>query len=295
MDNYNKMYKIASSIYKLHEEMASLEVRGMINSFEYNKLLEYLEICLEYEDRLYSFIDLINLSNILAIINEDDSCVYDKLNVFRKHDCINNRIVNKLFSVNRLLASENDKNDEDESFKLLYIKNDIMNVIQEEFIYYFLFILSEYINKYKSNDIKSKLINAKYRLSFMNSTIENAMHTTNYRLDIPVIRCNFSLNESLIDNIDLYNYVKETFGESIFNNEIKNILNDNNDISLILHQCALRSSMMMIDDDNRLADLNDMFHKYIEDNGDNNKNEDDIIKCFRKIKSDREKQFSFVR
>ena len=295
MDNYNEMYNISSSIYKLHEKMASLEVCGKINSLEYNKLLEYLEICLMYEDKLYKELDLVKLSEILSIINGDDSCTYDKLNVYRNHDCINNRIVNKLLYFNRFLSNENDEDVKDESFKLLYTKIQILDTVHEEFIYYYLFILNEYINKCKSNNIKEKLINAKYRLSFMDNTIEGAMHTTNYRLDIPTIRCNFSSIDKISKNKDLYNYNKECLGEIIFNNEMINILNDDDDVSLILHKCAMRASMLMIDDDSKLADLNDEFHKYLEDNGCNNKNEENIVKCFKKIKFDRENHFVNIR
>lgn len=296
MDNYNEMYNISSSIYKLHEKMASLEIQGKISGLEYNKLLEYLEICLEYEEQLYSNLDISKVNDILLFLNVYDEDFYNNLNSFRNHDCINVRLINKLLYFSRLHAKDcNNQDEADEAFNMIFSKMEVSSIAREEFIFYYLFILNEYINKCKSNNIKEKLINAKYRLSFMDVNIEKAMHATNYRLDIPVIRCNFSLNESLIDNMDLYNYVKEFLGESIFNNEMMNILNDDNDVTLILHQCAMRASMLMIDDDSKLADLNDEFHKYLENNGCNNKNEENIVKCFRKIKSDRENHFVNIR
>lgn len=292
MDVYEQMYRLSSSIYSIHDKMANLENNGKAQSSEFNKLIEYLFICLELEDKLYD----LNLSEMLEIMSnliDNNNVYYDKVDTMDKKQVINTRILNNLFSHAENITRE-DSNNKTENIRSMSTKIEITDYVHKEFMLYFLLIFNEFLLKSNSDSLKSELINVKYKLAFMDKNIERLMQSTNYCMDIPYFKGNFFLSNKVKKNLELYSYNRETYGQFVAKQELKNILdnNDSNKVSLILKQCAIRAAMLLIDNDDKLADFNDFFHEYINSN-DNVYNENVVSGCFKKIKFDRNNQIKY--
>ena len=178
------LIRISYAIEGLYQKLYRLELEGKKNSDEYHKILEYLDMSLEYEEELYQdkkinallardLIDLIIHHYLSSKITSDIESI-----ITRKYEnAYLRRVVNKLtrimkndyFGMNQIVKGdvfETWKSDDIE-YKLCCF--NIHNIMMNDFIARVLIIIEEEILKTTNIKLKQKLILDKYLISFIYS------------------------------------------------------------------------------------------------------------------------------
>ena len=75
------LINITSSIKSLHDKLFILESKGKKNSDEYNKILDYLKISIEVENKIYNQLNISNAENIFnyLIKSENDKEIIKRI------------------------------------------------------------------------------------------------------------------------------------------------------------------------------------------------------------------------
>lgn len=330
-DWLKKIINISISIKNLYDNLIKLEVLGNKNTDEYLKYLNYLDIGIEIEDKIYKEANL-NFSKSDALAGFLNGFLVEKnlnKNVLARDLDINNknilpkdldivlmRIISVLVyncisdyqSIQKM--SNNDLKELKETFGIknlvglsIYSGIELKKSLDKDSNMGFLTFLQEFIKDNNYSSFKEDLIEYKYYNIFMNKNVENYIKENHF--EIPKFYTNSRFIADLTrTDLYLYQLFKNNYANRIAMESILNILEisdsdymkTNESIFSILNQCYLRSSLLQMDDD-YISDSNYAFHEFVEGKEYNknypehNISEQIIISCFKGIKKDREKQF----
>lgn len=299
------------NIERLYDKLYNLEIQGKKNTEEYTKLLEYISIVIEVEDKLYNEANL-TPKKILSWINFLKTTI-DKSNA------IVQRIINTLFrkitnNYNVLINLSNkelsnvlkisgirltDKNPKKEEIcKCIMLKESI----QKDSYYTFISFLEENINDPKQKMFSEYLTKSKYDAIFQNKNIETYALKNN--LNIPIYPYIISplIRDILNINPILYKNIKDSIGNKIVTNQIYKILEikdeEYNNLNIaaaqVIRENMIKSYFIFMSDE-KISDINHEFHEFIEDNDyeqlfpNNNISKNIIINIFKGIKQYRKK------
>ncbi len=320
-----KIIKISTSIEKLYKEIFVLEINGQKDSETYKKNMDYLNISLEVESKIYENVTFNYLKYdelISYLTNQLPSNILDMPECIIERDYrerVIRRIIYNLLAQLQEIALKKYKVELPDDilnfasqfgvFNLnqianitIYFDNEIKKSLGKDFLTGYLIFLQEFINNDNFNDFQKDLIKSKYNVSFLNKHIESEFKNNNFQ--IPDV---FYPNSSLVPdfsriNSNIYIDLKDSysFRQAIY--QISKLIETSNQdyqdynqkLTSILRECLIRATFLFMSNE-KLEDLNYQFHEYLESDeyrkkSLNNKiSEEIIINCFNNIKKDRNK------
>lgn len=214
MDEYKMAYSkfsneesLVMGREKVYKKLMNLEIDGLKDTEEYTKQLNVLDFINEtFKNKIdktrYQLIDLIYacayIKNELIIMN-----VNDEESIMYKHDDLSYRYLFNLFfnkTIEKIerVGSVNSK-DSIKSFSTIkYNKRmsstqiDFDRYISEDINRVYLSMIQDKIDNTKDKKLKKELIEAKYKLIYMNYSLESEMLQSNYKVDeIIPLKANF--------------------------------------------------------------------------------------------------------
>ena len=214
MDEYKMAYSkfsneesLVMGREKVYKKLMNLEIDGLKDTEEYTKQLNVLDFINEtFKNKIdktrYQLIDLIYacayIKNELIIMN-----VNDEESIMYKHDDLSYRYLFNLFfnkTIEKIerVGSVNSK-DSIKSFSTIkYNKRmsstqiDFDRYISEDINRVYLSMIQDKIDNTKDKKLKEELIEAKYKLIYMNYSLESEMLQSNYKVDeIIPLKANF--------------------------------------------------------------------------------------------------------
>lgn len=282
------------NIDRLYTKLCNLDIEDKKNTEEYTKLLEYISIVIEVEDKLYKeanltiekalswakFLFAIKRKNSFTIREDILRQEYDNriisrilnnlFNIITKdHNILLNLPINELTNIMTMLGIKVSKIDKKNAIcKCITIKN----IIENDIYYTFLSFMQRNIEDPKQKMFRENLITAKYNTSFINKEIESYLLTNNFNISTNTYISSDIVSELLLINKELYKRIKDTIGQSIVGNQIYELLEisdvEYSDItkasSSILRQNLMKAAFIFISDE-KISDVNYEFHEYIED------------------------------
>ena len=321
----NSLIKTTSSIDTLYRKMCELEVNGEKDTEEYQQLLDYLNISLEVENKLYSDAKL-NYSRCVAIVNFilnkklPDKFLNDVESIMQQD--YSNRILRRILNVlvHKILEDHESLKEmlPNEMIELMYqigMPNpdkivshaiyssiELQKAFEKDSLNGFLNFLQEFIDNNDYKFYKKDLICTKYNTAFINKSVESEMISNKF--EIPAT---FYINSRFVADItqtdlELYNLLKNLYGTKESTKQISEIIElgdmDYGDskkaITSILRQCFMRANFLLMSDE-AISDVNYEFHEFIEDKKYLERHPQDriseqlIINCFKSIKKDKNK------
>ena len=285
-ENLKHLFLIEFTIYNIYNKLTSLESENKKNTEEYNKYVNSLTYHMSLEDDFYKkYSDKpVKISEILFYLigNEKNDFVFNLSSIMsdKIENLIRIRIVNrleKIITFEEYLEDEELTEDDyaclnmidaeiienldseiteaEEVERKYFIETSIDYEIEKDILNTILRILNEYINDYRYQSIKDKLIKYKYLLSLTFKNIENDF-----------IENNFEISESLYWTSKLkadgfgtdttyfyeskHDYVEDIFVE--FGNMLLDLFencqeNDINSYDLIISQIVIRAISIFSD------------------------------------------------
>jgi len=324
-EQINNLIKTTSSIDNLYKKIYALEIDGKKDSEDYKKLLDYLNIAIEVETKLYNEYNL-NSSKCIAwaeyLLSDrlPDGFENDMESIMKQD--YSNRIIRRILSVLVHKIVSNHKNVKEmlpteimELMKQLGMPNpdkivsqavyssiEIQKAFEKDILNSYLAFLQEFLQKEEYRNFRSQLINSKYNIAFINKEIENSMISNNF--DIPdTLYVNSRFVADLLQmDLDLYKLLKNSYGVKTSTQQISEIIEigdlDYSDpikaTTSILRQCLMRAAFLLMSDE-VISDVNYEFHEFVEDKKYLDRHPNDriseqlIINCFRSIKKDKNK------
>lgn len=321
----NNLIKTTSSLDTLYKKMYELEINDKKQTEEYQKLLDYLNISLEVEDKLYSEANL-SYSRCIAIVNFilnkklPDKFLNDVESIMQQD--YSNRVLRRILSVlvHKILEDyENIKemlpneiidlmhqigmpNPDKVVSHAIYSSIELQKAFEKDTLNGFLVFLQEFIDGKDYRFYKNDLISAKYNTAFINKSIESEM--VNNKFEIPET---FYVNSRFVADItqtdlELYNLLKNLYGVKESTKQISEIIelgdmdysNSKKAITSILRQCLMRANFLLMSDE-AISDVNYEFHEFVEDKKYLDRHPHDriseqlIVNCFKAIKKDKNK------
>lgn len=299
------------NIQRLYDKLCKLEIQGKKNTNEFEKLIEYLSIVIEVEDKLYNEAKLtpekiLSWIKFLKTTKDKNNTILQRIinTLFQKltnnYNILKNLPIKELENILKISGINlTDKNPKKEEIcKCILIKESI----QKDSYHIFISFLEEKINNPKQKMFNEYLIESKYEAIFQNKDIESFAIKNNF--DLPNKPYIFSPIIKEIHNINpiLYKNIKDTIGDKIVSTQIYKILeikdeeyNNLNIVSAqIIRECMIKSYLTLMSDQ-KISDVNYDFHEFIEDKDyeelypNNNISENIIINLFKGIKKDKEK------
>lgn len=310
IDDYKKindLIRIAESIKILYQKLSDLESKGLKNSSEYIKYIDYLNISVETEDSIINELNLTeekSLNLIKYILN-------DRMFITKNIDEVPLSIYRVLCYLLDRIIDDMDKEaiglvkDENYIFSLLR-KNTINNLMcenlytslkmeqcfEKDYINNLLYYLNVEIDNTYNKELKKNLIYYKNNLIFKYKSVEHSLKEMNYETNDKIYIDSKYVADYLGINQDNYNLLQSMYGKNISINAINKIFSmDNlklNNIKgkelLIIYCSILKSSLIFLNDKGF-----EMIKKYFYDTV-STKNElyKYGIKCIKKIIKDRE-------
>ncbi len=321
----NELIKTTSSIDKLYERLAELEINNQKDSEEYSKLLEYLKISLEVEEELYSKENLTvtkcqNLTEYIAkhffndsfdedieyLITQDQrSRVMRRiLSYFVKIIVYNDKAYVEMVpeSVKNFLESVGDSNAEDTISSAIYQNTEIYKSLNKDLFHIFVALIDEYSKIKTNSSIRDNLVRAKYQTSFINKEIEKEMLETDFETSETITISSPFVSLITDAGKELYDILRNRHCYDEASEQIARILDiENHDYadpekrtSIILRQCYLRACLALLDEE-KIETIDSIFHHLLEDKNYlkfsklNSKSEMAVSFCLRKVNKDKER------
>ncbi len=282
MDEYKMAYSkfsneesLVMGREKVYKKLMNLEIDGLKDTEEYTKQLNVLDFINEtFKNKIdktrYQLIDLIYacayIKNELIIMN-----VNDEESIMYKHDDLSYRYLFNLFfnkTIEKIerVGSVNSKESIKSFSTIKYNKRmsstqiDFDRYISEDINRVYLSMIQDKIDNTKDKKLKEELIEAKYKLIYMNYSLESEMLQSNYKVDeIIPLKANFFIDYLGISEERAYNL----FNRIIFNNLVKNkreILEYSdreikaNELELTLRSCYIRANLFLVNEDSIIRD-----------------------------------------
>lgn len=325
IDKINELIKVTSSIDSIYNKLYDLEIKGKQESNEYKKLLEYLSIMKEVEDKLYDEANLtfercVAWTNYItmqlpqnfteeyqSLINQDyDNRIFRRILAELKRNVVYNyKNIKKLMPKEMLEFGKKISKENSENFlnNMIHVNAEIKKAIDKDILNAYLLFVQEFIDNPKYDGIKTLLIKSKYNTYFINKESENEIINNKF-----VIPSELYINSKFIADINQFDLkmlkiLKDDNAIRIAIPEISQLIemtdieynNQKKAITSILRQCLLRSSFLLMSD-LAIEEVNFAFHKLIDDKKyfERHKNdrisEQHIINCFKNINKDKTKQ-----
>lgn len=321
----DRLVKTTNSIETLYKKMYDLEISGKKDSNEYKKLLDYLKMTIEVEDKIYqdANLDYLRCIGLADYIIEDrlpDGFTNDVESIMSQN--YDNRVLRRILSIlfHKVISDYNGikemlpnelvdlmiqlgmPNPDKIVSQAIYSSIELQKAFEKDTFSGFLTFLQEFINKKDYANFKEQLISSKYNTSFINKAIESDMISSSF--DIPET---FYVNSRFVadltnTDLDLYKLLKNSYGVKESTKQISEVIEmgdmDYSDpkkaTSSILRQCLMRASFLLMSDE-VISDVNYEFHEFVESEKYLNRHSHDriseqlIINCFKSIKRDRSK------
>lgn len=223
-----KIIESSKAILKLYNELKELEANDRRKSEEYNKILSYLDMALEYEKDLYDSLNLneIKVSSIYQFLKDrglnfvlgNIETLFDK----DEEDMVNKRIINHMIDSTTFLKKE-------KFYPLIYsfllenelisyniLSNDeviVKKYLEKDVIGGLLSNVQAGINTAKTSTLKNGLIDFKYDLTYMYPYLEQSQLANDF----------YTNDKQFIGGLEtlvgLYG-ISKVYSESIFNSYI---------------------------------------------------------------------------
>ncbi len=315
--------KTTASVDYLYQKLCELENLGLRESEEYKKNSEYLEIALEVEQNHYRN-KVFTLSQLLLLMEycqkefpaEEILSDIDFLIGHNYQTRILKRITNSL--INKMLPSTTElkeilpseilsimeyldkKNIDEKTRQNFKFGKGLHDLFENDIFNTFLSQLEHYANDQNHQEMRSKLIEAKYNLAFINHDIEVNMLATNFQTwDFLYMRSKIAA-QSMGINLQIHDFLQKLKASEKAIMQIHEILNVsdsdymNKDVSLtvLLRTLYMKSAFLYMDSE-QLIELNDHFHEYISSDEyisihrHDYKSENTIAQAFREIDNEK--------
>lgn len=311
------LIKTSKAIETLYEKMYQLEINGQKDTEDYKKIIDYLKMSIDVENKIYEDASL-NAERCIALINyilqqrlpdnflhDIESIMgqrYDNKNLRRILGILANKVSLESLSSKQILSTEM-------QFVYAMLGNNISNIIrllkeiENDVVKGFLSILKETISNYRNRQYKNDLIYSKYYTSFINKNIEKIMINNDF--DISSEFCIVSKEFADLIQVDSneYDSLRNSYSKKVSMSQISEVIKmkdvDYNDqkkaICSLLRQCLIRSAFLLMDEEN-ILNIYERFHTFIEDDiflrvhGDYRISEESITRCFLNAKKDQDKK-----
>ena len=253
----NKLYNITKSIKDLYFKLITLELNGKKNSEEYKKILDYLSMTRELEEKHMYEIDDCNkylsyFEKNMYGVNEMNAITEGNYLYLKEF-----RIIGKLL----IYRDENNKNEA--------ILNE---AILKDVILMFIKNLDKCIKKTTNNFLKEKLIYTIYSLIYSNKNIETDLLYYNFNFELNNIsKSNYIAYLLNIDN-KKYNKKFMSYILDFTNNAMKYItkntynFDEENQIILFLKENIIKSCKDLCSNEKELERQKELVDSYDIDN-----------------------------
>lgn len=313
------------SIETLYKKLFNLEITVQKDSEEYKKVMDYLSIAIDVEDKAYEDADLsyykcIALADYIIndrisekFLNDTESIMQQDYNNRVLRRILNNlvhRILSDYDSIREMLPNElvelvkqlGMPNPDELVSKAIYSDIELQKAFEKDTFNGFLTFLQEFIDKKEYNFFKEHLIRTKYNTAFINKNIEIDMRSNKFEIPETFYENARFVADLIQIDLDLFYILKNSYGANESTKQISEIIEmsdlDYGDTTKattsILRQCLMRASFLLMSDE-VISDVNYEFHEFVENKKylDRHKNdhisEQLVINCFRGIKKDRNK------
>ena len=299
IETINKLLDVEKSIFNLYGNLLKLELKDRCNSEEYNKNLDYLNIAIDVEKKIYKKLNL-SFEKALAILEyiinipkeskESDYYVDEIDSIFSsEHSLYINRILHNLrnYILGKYDILEHNLNSKLRVLLINLLGNDIYQYNDSEIINFF------EINKFFENQILIELlnrINTSNNIIFSRLKYVTAFLNSDYEYNMIFKRDNFCSH-----NLEVYGYNKDIidknkniYCENTIMREIFKLLNISEEqynnkfikslVELIQTKIDIVINML---DDSKKEEIKEKIKIYITNNID--EGQTDIKKLINKI------------
>lgn len=204
LENLDKLYEISGIIKNIYKKLILLDANNKKNSSKYEKLLAYLKEILIIEDGIYNSLNFdfakCDLwagyikekmlskykSDNLLIDGNVDNFEYRRIFYmicYKRNLKINNMTDLSMLGLKIEHISIGDKEEANNKLNdYISVSSKLTNAYMEDYYSTMLLFLEESINKETNKDIKAKLIERKYYISYFYKNIEKGMISNNFIL-----------------------------------------------------------------------------------------------------------------
>lgn len=316
MENIETLIRIVNRIYQIYTKLITLEYEGNQKSVEYKNLLEKLDELRVLEEVHYEYSKLTNEKIVawtdyiytFTSVNTTES----PLNCLLDND-FDHVIYHRILQSLKNLAFENKNKQEfelivqdDKEFEKTSLE-DLINTIMEqyqsslEFNYaiekdaYSAFLKLFYQQSQNDKTLKKDFLKIKYILSYINPIMEEELFQNSFSIPDELYISNKLVTDQYNIPDDVYYYEKNNMFlnwalQQIFRLlEIKDEQHVNNKLPILLKSLFIRACFLNADE-KEIEEFNYYYHNLLEklQTKDNQKSEEVISNCFRKINKDKE-------
>ncbi|MBQ9072130.1 MAG: hypothetical protein IJY25_03125 [Bacilli bacterium] len=315
VNKINRLLETAKAVEKLYNKLYILEINGQKETDEYKKQMEFLNISIDLENRLYKKYNfsiekqsilikyLVNfkyhknyIDNEACIINQD----YANIHVRRVINKLTNELSKTKAGIKEIYFEEVELMENDMKESINNIR--VLKELQRDIFSSYLLFLQEYILNEQYKCYKNEFIKSKYNLSFVYEKIEKIMLNNNFDINKELYLGSKLVSDILKIDLQVYNYMKDDYSSSFLKDivfefiEFKDLdYNDKNkSVSAMLRMCYIRSCLLMVSEQ-KITDINCELQEYINSEEYLNKHINDTISqnlikiCFDSIEKDRTK------
>ena len=311
----NRLLENSKAIEGLYDKLYELEINGKKDSDEYKKQIGFLKISIDLENRIYKKYNFSTEKKLVIIkyligykfskgyIDDEDSIMnqeYDEFFIRRVVRNLLNQVTETKEGFKEIHSDEQEESNKNIDFSMKVVK--VLKELNEDIYNSYLLFLQENIDSEDYRCYKNDFIKAKYKLVFIYDKLENKMINNNFTITKDLYLNSKFMSDLYHIDLDTYNFMKDDYCEKISSKQILDFLDvedlDYNDrmksISAILRMCYIRACLLMMSND-KIDDVNYVFHDYIEDEEYLNNHSNDtiseklIISCFKSLKKDRTK------
>lgn len=204
LENLDSLYEISGIIKDIYKKLILLDTNNKKNSNRYEKLLAYLKEILIIEDGIYNSLNFdfakcdlwasYIKEKMLSKFKSDDLLIDGNIDNFEYRRIyymicyIRNLKINNMTDLSMLgikieHISIGDKEEANKKLNdYISVSSKLTNAYMEDYYSTMLLFLEESINKETNKDIKAKLIERKYYISYFYKNIEKVMISNNFIL-----------------------------------------------------------------------------------------------------------------
>lgn len=319
-----ELTKIDTIIELIYKKLYELEINNKKDSNDFKNYLNSLKNIIKVENKIYKDANLNHirsfalanyildyklpvhfLNDIESLMTQDYSnkVLRRIMNILYHNIVFDNKMYKEKFPSELLELMKNIGISDIDSIvnESIHSNIELRKAFEKDTLNGYLVFLQEYINNEYYKAFKINFTHNKYITSFVYKNVENNMISDNFN-----IQDTFYINSRLIAdltniNLKLYEELKNDYGLEECTSQISKLINikdsEYNDrkniITSLLRECYIRSTFLLLNDET-ILDINSSFHDFIESKeylreGSNSISENNIIKCFKLVKKDRNK------
>lgn len=204
LENLDCLYEISGIIKHIYKKLILLDTNNKKNASRYEKLLAYLKEILIIEDGIYNSLNFdfakcdlwasYIKEKMLSKFKSDDLLIDGNIDNFEyrriyymicyiRNLKINNMVDLSMLGIKIEHISIGDKEEANKKLNdYISVSSKLTNAYMEDYYSTMLLFLEESINKETNKDIKAKLIERKYYISYFYKNIEKEMISNNFIL-----------------------------------------------------------------------------------------------------------------